>query len=113
MGQITSFRVARAPQRTSDGRNDALFIDDTPRIGEWLDAGDDAQQLAIAYLNENDLIPPVMQFRTNDENVSVLLDRVRRLDRLLLSNNNRVGWDAIAQDVVATFDGQPRVLIAR
>lgn len=113
MGQITSFRITRAPQRTSDDRENALFVEETPKIKQWLDANNVARQMALEYLQDNDLLPPVQQFRTGDADTAALLLKVRWLDKLLLSKNNKLDWHGIEPDVVARFDGQLPQLVER
>lgn len=113
MGEVTSFRLARAPQRSADATVKRLILSDTAQIAEWLAAGNDAREFAVAYLAEQGLAAPARRFSTSEANAAAMLELIRWLDRSLLKNNNRVGWNVIAADAQARFAGNAQEVLVR
>lgn len=101
MGEVTSFRFARAPQRRADTDDFQLKLSETEQVREWLAQGGDARGAAQAYIVTQGLVPPAVRFRTGDGQAASLLDLVRWLETLLMVHSNRVAWPDIGGSVQA------------
>jgi hypothetical protein len=115
MGEVTSFRQARAPQRSAEDEGKRLALPETAQIGEWLDAGDNARENASAYLADRDL-DTATRFAIGAEEAeaeAAILARLRSFDRELLRNGNAADWDDLAENFEELFDGDPENVVER
>lgn len=113
MGEVTSFRLARAPQRSLEAEEFRLLLSESDQIEAWLDAGGLARENASAYLADEGLNAPATRFTTNVPGEAGLLAMLRWLDKHLLRNQNAIDWPALAGDFAVRFDGAPAAVTAR
>jgi hypothetical protein len=112
MGEVMSFRLARPPQRAVPAEQDLLELSQTEQIKAWLEAADDAPGSAMRYLEAAGLAPPATQFQVSGDAASATLQRVRWLDKALLSHANAVDWDDVAKEAAKVLGGNPPAVIA-
>jgi hypothetical protein len=113
MGEVTSFRLARAPQRVAPESGAGLVLSDTDAIQGWLLAGIDARGQAQEYLSASGLAKPARRFSTPNADAAAALGELRWFDQLLLARKNRVAWTEIAAAVQTRLDGQVARVLER
>lgn len=108
MGDITSFRIARAPQRTPVNENYHIHIPHTPIFDQWVVNMEANEPNKIQESLEADgAILSLREFDHSHDFIKPLLIQVRWLDNVLLSHDNKVAWGNIRDEFQKNFEKDP------